>query len=148
MLSYNQIIGIIEKFAANHKQINEFANGDLWEVIEHNKLSEFNYPLLFIADNSADFGNGTFTLTFDFIVMDLVHKDESNENDVKSDTLQIINDVVAYFDRQQDYYTLSMERVGNAISFTERFDDELTGWKLTLRLKQPQEYDKCAIPTI
>ena len=32
-LTYNQIIKVLNDFATNHYQINEFGNGDLWEVM-------------------------------------------------------------------------------------------------------------------
>ena len=68
-----------ETFAINHKQISTFGNGDLWEIVEHNQLADFNYPLFWVADQPANLGNGDFTWNFNIMAMDLVNKDISLE---------------------------------------------------------------------
>ena len=44
ILTYNQIIKELSIFAADHYQIENFGNGDLWEAVEHNQLLDWNYP--------------------------------------------------------------------------------------------------------
>ena len=61
ILTYNQILKEFKTFATNHKQIQNFGNGDLWEIVEHNQLADFNYPLFWVADQPANLGDGTFT---------------------------------------------------------------------------------------
>ena len=61
ILTYNQILKEFKTFATNHKQIENFGNGDLWEIVEHNQLADFNYPLFWVADQPANLGDGTFT---------------------------------------------------------------------------------------
>ena len=100
ILTYNQILKEFKTFATNHKQIQNFGNGDLWEIVEHNQLSDFNYPLFWVADQPANLGDGTFTWNFNVMAMDLVNKDESNENDVKSDMCQVLLDCVSYFEQK------------------------------------------------
>jgi hypothetical protein len=98
-LTYNQVIKQLNDFADAHKQIKSFGNGNLWEVVQHDQLSNFNYPLMWINDQSATMGNGDFTWNFQVLVMDIVRKDESNENEVKSDCVQILIDLIAYFEQ-------------------------------------------------
>lgn len=147
-VTYNNIITELQTFSSSHYQINEFNNGDLWEAIQHNQFADFNYPLLFVVDAGGSLEQGALNLSFDLFCMDLVHKDESNENEVKSDTLQILLDVVAYLEKLVDtkWYYLQIQKTGSLESFTERFDDELTGWKITITLKQPFTYNDCQIP--
>ena len=80
ILTYNQILKEFSDFASAHKQIQNFGNGDLWEIVEHNQLLDFNYPLFWVVDQPATLGEGTFTWNFNVLAMDLVKKDESNEN--------------------------------------------------------------------
>ena len=155
ILTYNQIIKEFNDFADAHKQIENFGNGDLWEIAEHNQLLDFNYPLLWIADQPATLGNGVFQWNFQVITMDLVNKDEDNENDVKSDMIQVLLDLIAYLEQKTNttsnnvnWLQVQLIRSGNFTSFTERFEDELTGWGMTIGLKIPFNYDSCNIPKL
>ena len=145
MLTYNQIIKIIQDFATNHFQINEFGNGDLWEVVESNQLTGFNYPLLWVQDDGATTSANRITHSFKVLCMDLVHKDESNENEVKSDTQLILYDLSAYLDKSITSQMV-IERTSSMVSFTERFGDEVTGWAMTIKISQPFTYDRCSVP--
>ncbi len=152
ILTYNQILKEFETFATNHKQIENFGNGDLWEIVEHNQLTDFNYPLFWVADQPANLGDGTFTWNFNVMAMDLVSKDESNENDVKSDMCQVLLDCVSYFEQKTatsnnvDWLKVNLVRSGTLTSFTERFSDELTGWGMNIGFRLPFSYNNCDLP--
>ena len=152
ILTYNQILKEFKTFATNHKQIENFGNGDLWEIVEHNQLADFNYPLFWVADQPANLGDGTFTWNFNVMAMDLVNKDESNENDVKSDMCQLLLDCVSYFEQKTatsnnvDWLKVNLVRSGTLTSFTERFSDELTGWGMNIGFRLPFSYNNCDLP--
>ena len=152
ILTYNQILKDFQTFATNHKQIQNFGNGDLWEIVEHNQLADFNYPLFWVADQPANLGDGTFTWNFNVMAMDLVNKDESNENDVKSDMCQVLLDCVSYFEQKTatsnnvDWLKVNLVRSGTLTSFTERFSDELTGWGMNIGFRLPFSYNNCDLP--
>ena len=145
-VTYNNIITQLETFANDHYQINEFKNGDLWEAIQHNQFTDFVYPLLFVVDTPGSLDQGSLTMSFDLLCMDKAT--EEIENEVKSDTLQMLLDVVAYMEKLTDdkWYFLQIEKTSTVESFTERFDDVLTGWKISISLKQPFTYNDCQIP--
>ena len=152
ILTYNQILKEFKTFATNHKQIENFGNGDLWEIVEHNQLADFNYPLFWVADQPANLGDGTFTWNFNIMAMDLVNKDESNENDVKSDMCQVLLDCVSYFEQKTaisnnvDWLKVNLVRSSTLNSFTERFSDELTGWGMNIGFRLPFSYNNCDLP--
>jgi hypothetical protein len=147
-ITYNQMIKEFQDFAAAHKQINEFGNGDLWEVVQHDSLlKDFNYPLLFVQDSPASIGDGFITNGFNILVMDKANEG-TVETEVKSDTLLILLDTIAYFEKlyTDNWKFVKIEKTGSISSFTERFDDTLTGWTMSMQLKQPLEYNECQIP--
>ena len=41
-LSYNQVIKQLNDFAEAHKQLKGFGNGNLWEAVQHNQLTNTN----------------------------------------------------------------------------------------------------------
>jgi len=146
-ITYNQIIKQFEDFATAHKQINEFKTGDLWEVVQKETLAELNYPMLFVQDSPATIGEGFITNGFNILVMDKANEG-TVETEVKSDTLLILLDTIAYFEKLYTYNWkfVKIEKSGSISSFTERFDDTLTGWTMSMQLKQPLEYNECQIP--
>ena len=136
-----------EDFATAHKQINEFKTGDLWEVVQKETLAELNYPMLFLQDSPATIGEGFITNGFNILVMDKANEG-TIETEVKSDTLLILLDTIAYFEKlyTDNWSFVKIEKSGSISSFTERFDDTLTGWTMSMQLKQPLEYNECQIP--
>lgn len=153
-LSYEKIILESKDFAEAHDQINEFGNGDLWEVVEHNKLQDFNYPLLWMQDGTSNINSKELTFNFNVIVLDQVLNGEENENFVKSSMHQLLLDYLAYFDRttlcdvNDNKIAFKIERTSTAQSFTEKYDDILTGWNMSVTFKTPFIYNACNIPNV
>lgn len=146
-ITYNQIIKQFEDFATAHRQINQFKTGDLWEIVQKETLAELNYPMLFLQDSPASIGEGFITNSFNILVMDKANEG-TVETEVKSDTLLILLDTIAYFEKlyTDNWKFVKIEKSGSISSFTERFDDTLTGWTMSMQLKQPLQYDECQIP--
>jgi hypothetical protein len=65
---------------------------------------------------------------------------------------QVLLDTVAYFEQKAnttnnvDWLKVNLVRSGTLTSFTERFEDELTGWGMNIGFKMPFNYDKCNLP--
>ena len=152
ILTYNQIIKEFNDFADAHRQIESFGNGNLWEAVEHNQLADFNYPLLWVVDSPATLGEGVFTWNFSILAMSIIEKNESNENEVKSDMAQVLMDMIAYFEQRTattnnvDWLKVNIQKSGTMTSFTERFEDDLTGWSCGVSFTMPFNYDNCNLP--
>jgi len=149
IITYNNIISVFEDIANRHYQIKTFKVGDQWEE-DANTVS---YPMLVVNPTSADMARGengyaTFEITMNVLVSDQVYKGEENENEVVSDTLQMIQDIIVEFN-QHPYYTNSrFDIVGDLTfePFTERNDDEVTGWQVGMTLRTPNIRKFCGIP--
>jgi len=132
----------------NTVQVNTITIGDIFEV----DLVETTYPLMHVATNNAVYDTNNLTYNFQIIVMDLVNKDESNEDYVLGDTLQTIGDIISYL---RNTNTLLREftdfrnniRIQDNITcepFTERFDNEVTGWTADISLEVIFEASACS----
>jgi len=153
MLNYERIIEESRTFANSHQQINSFGNGDLWELVQRDKLQAYNYPLLWMQDNGSTVQDKAVFFNFNIFGIDQVLNGEENENFVKSSMHQILLDYLAYFkqivltDIDGNRIKFDLQLTANLTSFTERFNDELTGWVMTVSFKTPFTYNKCNIPT-
>ena len=84
--------------------------------------------------------------------MDLVEPDESNEDEVLSDTLQYIQDFFAQFKNgivSTPLIDSQVYRVDNVVTcspFTERFDNNVSGWVGDIRIAVDYTADACDLP--
>lgn len=148
--TYNNMLTVIEDIATRHYQINGYMVGDKWEEGAKTNL----FPMLAVNPISANMQRGqnsnyaTFNVSFRLRVYDLVDKDEVNENDVQSDTLEILRDIVTEF-TGHPYYTNSLFSMTEDLTFTpftEDIDEETTGWEVTIKARTPNQRTFCGIP--
>ena len=88
---YNNTIYTLKQLGTNHYLIKTTTTGDLWEIdLEKNTM----FLLMHINPVNAVEGTHEMTLNFQIFIMDLVFPDQSNEQEVLSDCLQICNDLI------------------------------------------------------
>ena len=145
----NQLVSVWKDIATRHYQINGFGIGDNWE----NGTNEKMHPVLWINPTNAsmpssDNGYKTFEIDFEVRLFDLVNKDESNENDVLSDTIDILKDIIAEFKGHPYYVNSQLNIIGDIDfeAFTEEFDEEVSGWTCEISLMTPVLTTFCGIP--
>lgn len=145
----NMLIKLLEDALRNSQPLRnnvglDITNGDIFEI----DLVETNYPHAHISIENTVYQPNELVYNFKVYVMDLVNKDENNENDVLSDTLQIIGDTISFlrydgdalFDVEYDY------RISdniNCVPFTERFDNELSGFVADIRISTTFNRSAC-----
>lgn len=147
----NQLVSVWKDIATRHYQINGFGVGESWEV---GADKAYLHPVLWINPVSAsmpssDNGYKTFEIDFEVRLFDLVDKDESNENHVLSDTIDILKDIITEF-KGHPYYVNSQLNIINDIdfeAFTEEFDEEVSGWLCEISLMTPVLTSFCGIPS-
>lgn len=156
MLTYNQIIKISRAFQQAHHVLKNFGNGGEADMVLHNQLATYKYPLLWMVDSPSTVNDGMESFNFRVIFAapvvtmpndrtpDLM---STNVNEVKSDMIQCANNFISYWVQQTDNYdTLGFDKVVNRDTFEEYTDDRLAGCSIDIRFYQPFEYDECGIP--
>lgn len=146
MITLNQDIEILKNFALKHKGINTFYFGDEWEVGASNPIV---YPLMNAILQSSVSVKGVISRKYLIVISDLVNKDESNENQVLSDTEQICYDLPMYLRSVVNSGLLSTFKVVEDISltdFTERNDDEVSGHFFEITMSSHIGNASCNLP--
>ena len=149
-MTINKIVELFRDLANRHEQIHDFA-----------AVQDFNidaddapiFPILVVNPVSATLPKGengytSHSIVFDLQVIDLTNKDNNNELDVLSDTMQILTDVVIEFSTHPDYINDSLDLVSD-ISFDSLrgvYDSDVDGWKVQLEFEQPSKDSYCNIP--
>lgn len=144
MKTLNQIKSVLETIATNHKQINDFGFGDIWEYTLNSEVHGVMWAS--ISNTSADLQAKEVVLGLTLWFMDLVNKDERNELEVLSDQLQVATDVLSLLNSPTHHDDFFVSNSVTMEHFTEREDTEVSGWKVDLSLRIPFVKDTCYIP--
>lgn len=141
-ISLVQIKKILEQFAADHLQINEFS---LKDPLEYLDCKESKFPAMIALFKPSTIQGKILFISIDLLFMDLVHKDLSNELDVLNDQLLTAIDCRAYLN--DDDFEFGLSDNSQLIPFYEKGDNEVTGWTMNLQIKISDLKDRCQIPT-
>jgi len=149
-MTLNQLIKVFADISDRHYQINDFSDEQDFNIDADNAP---DYPILVARGRtpkllSSDNGYKTKSIVFDVQVIDLVNKDMNNENDVMSDTLQILTDVVTELSNHPDYINDSLNIISD-INFNPLwgvYDSDVTGWKIEIEIQQPNKVSYCTNP--
>jgi hypothetical protein len=147
MYTINNFRSLFNNIATAHKQINSFGFGELWEVEEYmNK--DVTYPLLWVQPVNSTTGLQVQTRTFRFLVIDLVSKQEEDNDyttEVWSDTELILNDIIKILRMESDSYNV----VGEPLlePFKEEFSDWTSGWRSDIVIETDLNSNYCDTPS-
>lgn len=143
-MTLNEIVSQLETIATNHRQINTFGFGDIWEIASS---GDIQYPLMWVNLEGVDIStrDKTEIYRFSFLFMDTVKNGEVNETEVLSDQLSIAKDVLAQL-RHPNYEWSFEENSSSLEDFTERFVDSVSGWRVPVSLKLPYLSNRCDAP--
>jgi hypothetical protein len=141
-VTLNQLIAKMQTIATNHQQINSFFFGDIADLGTEKPMQ---YPVLFADVAPSNFTYKVIGLNLQIMVMDIVKKDLSNENDVISDTLQIIEDVIIELRNPSEIF-LIQDSI-NLTPFSDSQGDEVSGWTANITINIPSTYNSCAVPS-
>jgi hypothetical protein len=165
--TFNNVIDTLKNLGDVHNQITTTTSGDIWEIdLAKNTL----FPLMHINPVNVQTGQATLTYNFQIFIMDLVSEKEdwtqanfqsanflSNNQEVLSDTLQICTDIIGMLRHSEwqsevtndiDAPIIWGEGEFNIEPFSDKFDNEVTGWVFTLPVIVHNDFQTCDIPVI
>ena len=160
MITYKNIIDDFNTIATNHFLINSFHSGMLDEV-DINKLDQADFPILYVEAGNTNIDKGVMTYTFTVFTMNLIKEDLSNREEVWSEMLQIMQDIIAEFRQNLSVQTsggdsgkkfsyvpneVVLNMPINAEPFTVRFANMLTGWNATFTMQVNNANSLCNAP--
>lgn len=146
--TYNNVIDALKCVALTHGMVNNVSSGTVDEVdITANSV----YPLVHIVPGNITAGVKQVTFEFNILAMDLVKVDESNEQQVLSDTMQILIDIIAQYknglmlgvQQNEGIYGQADDKDFTLEPFTERFDNVVSGFNCSFSITVPGNYFAC-----
>lgn len=153
MVNYKQIIQDLSGIAYYHNQINSFGFGDITQLtMDIETKQEPVYTKMYVIPGQTILAQNNLQYNFSIVICDLVNADLSNQEDVMSDTLEIIKDVwtILYqsYTAEEGDFSLDYAPLWNSgvQPFLERFETVLGGWTMNVTVQQPFDYDNCVLP--
>ena len=150
-MNYFDIIDKIKQHFENDPLVNTVTQGDIFDV-DLNKQTIF--PLCHIIVNQATFENNVIRYNISILAMDItdISKSESADKfDGNDNELYILNTMMAVHNRcyemlrRGDLYTDKFQVDGSPTCepFTERFENKLAGFTLTVDILIPNDMTIC-----
>jgi len=150
--SLNQLVKVFQDVATNHGQINDFGFGDIWEAGKSRKLKYVCLWLNCLSVTPIKSVNGNYnqtTFRFRVFLLDLVNKDNDNDTEVLSDTVQIAQDILSELNDNPWYgdegIIIPLNNIGITL-FREKLEDELNGCWFDIDLTVPYNYCYTGLP--
>jgi len=144
MYSLNQFAKLLNTLASAHAQIKTFGEGDVWEI---GASGSIQYPLMWAVPQPSSTAQKLLNMKFSILFADVLDPDKANEQDILSDTLQMAMDILAQLNAPNFADDFILDHNTNLTPFTEKFDDDVAGWKLDLNIKINFLSDRCAVPS-
>ena len=141
-MTLKEVKTLLNNLADDHKQINDFGWGDVWELGESQSIT---YPLMYCTIQNSNVTGKVFNLSLSIIFCDLVFGDNKNEDDVISDQMLICQDIIAQL--RSDTFEFTLGNSVNVNFFNERLSDLVAGVQANITLALPYVADRCAVPS-
>jgi len=136
-MTFYQVLTEIQDIALSG--VNECFIGDPWEV----EATARKYPLCVLDANLKPhlYTNGMRKYKIDVYFVDVVKGDESNELNILSDMMEVGLAFLDYLKEQEIYYWSKGDV--NFYSFTEKWDDKVSGIKIELEIIVEDDGNPC-----
>jgi hypothetical protein len=142
-ITFNQLLLKFEALANDHLQIKRFGSGPIEDVNTFSPSSG-DFPVLWVVPQAARLGKNTLVYTMRILVFDIDETDDSNRDEILSDTLQILNDIFQQIMEDDDNYEVNADLI--ATPFNQRFVDYCTGWFADIEITTDINNSLCIIP--
>lgn len=139
-MRYIDLIQKFRDFSTNHLQVNTYFNGETFDF----QSQESIYPAIITVNMTSSIEIGSTNLSFDIFVVDKMKSDMSNKDEIFSETLDIAQDFIAYFDDDLDIGqdSISLQPVFDSL------DDKICGWIISVTFLLENTRNECKIPLV
>jgi len=140
--SFNNALKLFRDIGEAHMLIHSTTVGDIYDL-DLEKATEF--PLLHVNPLNVQMNDTTMIMNFQLFICDIVTANNQTEEDVLSDTLLIMTDIVSLL-RSETYEGFYTEGDYTLEPFVERFDNSLSGWTVNIPIIVDNDFQSCDLP--
>ena len=141
-MTYNQLISFIETTALSNPFIKFFGTGELWEI-EGNLKPAPDSLILWLNPTNSTVNDNQVERQFNMLCMGRVLKDKTNEQEVLSDSEQVLWDMIKVIKNGDD---TDVNGTPSLTPFKEEFGDWMAGWNAEIIIVTDFDNNPCNIP--
>ena len=143
MISYNEVLLLLEAFADGHKFRPRFYS-EFREQLPNLSTEDLTFPIMFVEPLSGNTQENVGIIEFNVYCLDRIRKDRKNLNDVLSDTKQILSqDLTRWMEEGQQF--VEVDRSYPAQAVNNYLLDYTAGWSMRLAV-QVERISICEVP--
>lgn len=139
------VIKEFQTIATNHAFINRFGNGPIDDV-NVEIPNDGKYPVLWVIPQSVLLDNNSIIYNIRILVFDIDSTDDSLRDQILSDTLMTLNDVVKLFRNGGPSNDYEVPQIPQALPFEQEFVDYCVGWYCDLQIATDGMNSNCDFP--
>lgn len=139
------LIHEFETIATNHAFINRFGNGPIDDV-NVTIPNDGKYPVLWVIPQTVTLDDNAIIYTIRILVFDIDSTDDSLRDQILSDTLMTLNDVVKLFRNGGSDNEYEAPTAPQAVPFEQEFVDYCLGWYCDLQVVTDGMNSPCDFP--
>jgi len=140
----NQLMKELSTIAQEHRQINEFFQGDYLDAVSRDAVQ---YPLMVVTLQPGQIGDNFVQVTAIISIADKYNIQEYRQiNEIHSDCLQICKDIHVTFKQWRFQEILDINGTLSTQPFINRSQDVTAGWTMTMSVNIYDNENWCAIP--
>lgn len=147
-MTLNQILTRLRTIAEAHQQVRSYRQGLVGDLFADHTAKYIAVCLQYVNGNLNTLQH-FFSVNFRMFVVDLVNVSsgtKDNEDEVLSDTLSVLLDLVAQFNRPE-YSDWKMSASNSAQVIIEGENDLHSGWYIDFSISAKFSQNTCAVPT-
>lgn len=141
-MTYNQLISFIEATTLSNPFIKFFGTGELWEI-EGNLKPAPDSLILWLNPTNSTVNDNQVERQFNMLCMGRVLKDKTNEQEVLSDSEQVLWDMIKVIKNGDD---TDVNGTPSLTPFKEEFGDWMAGWNAEIIIVTDFDNNPCNIP--
>lgn len=144
-MTWNNIVMEFSNIANNNPFIKRFGSGEMVDIETDGPNSPL-YPLLWVVPQFVNITEYSLEYTVRILVIEPDEEDDSKQQTILSDNLQIIIDVIKTFKYKvdKDYTIVDTDLICNP--FAHRFVDYCVGWWCDIKIATDLNNSECNIP--
>ena len=99
--TYNQILKKLEDISMSNPFIKRWGSGEI-QALEMQSLTEVDFPYAWVVPQTVEIGENTLNYKFRFMVFDIDSTSDKYQQEILSDTLRTLIDIIKTFRYDRD----------------------------------------------
>ena len=145
MVTYNNVVNAFKEITIAHKQLgeNHFYHG---EPTDFQAVKDLKMPAILLQPMPTTNEIMIQQYKFRLFYIDIIEADLTTLQDVYSDSLQVLNDIVNELEYNPDIGEYILNMSSTYTPFQEKFDDLTAGNYVEITINTPRNTNRCNTP--